>query len=113
MGTTSVHKKWYFAEGCTRKGFQQWFSIQNPSDNETEVRIDYVLEDGSGRQQVLRVASHSRVTVRVNEFLGYEEHDVSATVTSQSGVIVERPMYFAYGGYWTGGHCVVGSGVDP
>lgn len=113
LGTTSVHKKWYFAEGCTRKGFQQWFSIQNPSDNETEVRIDYVLEDGSGRQQVLRVASHSRVTVRVNEFLGYEEHDVSATVTSQSGVIVERPMYFAYGGYWTGGHCVVGSGVDP
>ncbi len=112
VGATGVHDRWFLAEGCTRRGFQEWLSIQNPSDAGADVTIEYTLEDGSQRSQELSLDADSRYTVSVNEFLGGEEHDVSAIITATSGVIVERPMYFAYRGEWSGGHCVVGSGED-
>ncbi|MBU1672198.1 MAG: hypothetical protein KJ993_13990, partial [Actinobacteria bacterium] len=56
---------------------------------------------------------HSRSTVRVKDQLGEGDdpaHDFSASVVSESGpeIIVERPMYFRYGGTLPGGHCVIG-----
>ena len=34
--------------------------------------------------------------------------EISAMVTSDRPVIVERPIYSAFSGTWTGGHDVVG-----
>ena len=112
VGASSAMEEWYFAEGCTRAGFNQWLSIQNPTDNDAVVLINYMWEDGTNLNESVEVPAGSRATVDVNSSMAGSEHDISATVTSDVPVIVERPMYFNYKGIWPGGHCVVGSCAD-
>ncbi|MBU4175641.1 MAG: hypothetical protein KJ686_12170, partial [Actinobacteria bacterium] len=69
--------------------------------------------DGTTREETLTVAASSRSTVVVKQTLGEGDdpaHDFSCLVetTNDTGIIVERPMYFNYKGEWTGGHDVVG-----
>ena len=111
VSATTAHDSWYFAEGCTRTGFEEWLCIQNPGESVAEVTIQYLLEDGTTVSQQVAVEAMSRYTVDVNGFM-MTGHDVSATLTSSVPVIVERPMYIDYHGAWKGGHCVVGSGTS-
>lgn len=111
LGATRERTKWYFAEGCTRAGFHEWISIQNPGAARADVDITYSLSTGKKIEQSLTVPAESRYTVDVNAFVK-GEYDLAAIVESSAPVIVERPMYFAYGGAWTGGTCVVGSATD-
>ncbi|MEW6554173.1 MAG: DUF5719 family protein [Actinomycetota bacterium] len=100
---------YFFAEGTTRDGFEEWLCIQNAGEEETTVTITYMLETGINVDQVLPVPAHSRMTVNVNEAVG-PEHDVSARVAADGFIVAERPMYFRYGpAGWTGGHCVIGA----
>ncbi|MDY6794089.1 MAG: hypothetical protein SWK76_02225, partial [Actinomycetota bacterium] len=32
-GVTSPSERWYFAEGCTRSGFDTWLCVANPGDD--------------------------------------------------------------------------------
>ena len=107
-GANYPYSCWYFAEGCTRAGFEEWLCLQNPGSFPAEVDITYMLGTGENRIQEITVAPHSRYTVDVNAFLGPEQ-DVSALVYSDNPIVAERPMYFNYHGAWTGGHDVVGA----
>ncbi|MCG2795310.1 MAG: DUF5719 family protein, partial [Actinomycetia bacterium] len=107
VGATRSAKEWYFAEGSTREGFQEWLCIQNPNTEEVDVTITYMLGTGENQEQVTTVKPRSRATVDVNSAVGWGK-DVSARVTCSKQIIVERPMYFNYMGKWTGGHDVVG-----
>lgn len=53
------------------------------------------------------IPAETRVTVNVNEAVGPNQ-DVSIEIWSDQGIIVERPMYFNYHGWATGGHDVTG-----
>ncbi|MHB8894341.1 MAG: DUF5719 family protein [Candidatus Geothermincolia bacterium] len=106
IGSTCSAGNWYFAEGATQNGFQEWMSIQNPGDNLATVDITYMLGTGQTIEKTVTVNPHSRTTVDVNGTVGWGQN-VSAKVTSMEKVIVERPMYFNQHG-WTGGHDVVG-----
>ncbi|MDD5747461.1 MAG: DUF5719 family protein [Actinomycetota bacterium] len=110
IGANSTASQWYFAEGTTMQGFQEWLSIQNPGDKEAEVRITYMLTGGENKEQKLAVPGHARVTVDVNGSIGWGK-DAGAKVVAlgedNKGIIVERPMYFDFYG-WTGGHDVIG-----
>ncbi|MBC7084598.1 MAG: hypothetical protein H5T95_14110 [Firmicutes bacterium] len=113
FGVTSPRSDWYFAEGCTREGFEEWLCIQNPTQTEAEVYIDYILAGAPTQQKYCRVAPRSRSSVNVNADVG-EGQDVSAHVHSNTPIVVERPIYFRYGavfnpGAWTGGHVVMGT----
>ena len=107
VGATAPAAEWYFAEGATQNGFQEWLCIQNPNNEEAEVTITYMLGTGETQDQVITVKPRSRETVDVNSAVGWGK-DVSARVTSSKPIIVERPMYFNYMGKWTGGHDVIG-----
>ena len=98
---------WYLAEGTTREGFEEWISIMNPADTAARVSVEYMPASGENRVQDITVGARSRYTVDVKAFLGPDQ-DVSARVTSDKGVVVERPMYFNYHGVWDGGHTAVG-----
>ena len=109
VGSIDTGRVWYFAEGTTRSGFQEWLTLQNPSDYYATVNITYMLGDGSTRIQQVQLAARTRATVDVNAFIGPEQ-DVSMKVESpDAGIVAERPMYFDYQGYAAGGHNVVGS----
>ena len=107
MGARSPKNSWFFAEGTTRDGFEEWLSLENPGMVDATADISYMLEDGSVTDTTVAVPAHTRVTVDVPLAVG-PGRDVSAAVWSDVAIIVERPMYFLYHGMWPGGHDVVG-----
>ena len=99
---------WHFAEGTTRTDFAMFLTISNPGTTDAVVNIKYMLSDGTQIPQQVNVIAHSRYTINVNQVVGPGK-DVSVTLTSNSPVIVERPMYFHYGrNRWAGGNVVMG-----
>ncbi len=108
LGAHFPLKEWYFAEGCTRGGFEEWLCIQNPLESATDVTIDYMLENGDVQRQYLTIQPWSRYTVEVNRIVG-DGRDVSAKISASQPVVAERPMYFLYQSMWDGGHNVMGA----
>ncbi len=108
LGAHFPLREWYFAEGCTRAGFEEWLCIQNPMQSPANVTIDYMLENGDIQTQRLTLQPWSRYTVEVNKVVG-DGRDVSARISSNQPVVAERPMYFLYQGMWDGGHNVMGA----
>jgi len=112
-GVSSPLSEWYFAEGSTRQGFQEWVTIQNPNTVPAKIKMRYMTsgegsETGSVIESEREVAPRSRDTVKVADDVG-DNRDVSIELVSDVPVVAERPMYFSYGeGAWTGGHDVMG-----
>ncbi|MDD3719607.1 MAG: hypothetical protein PHP28_13215 [Actinomycetota bacterium] len=108
IGATRTAESWFFAEGYTGPGFEEWLCIQNPGATDAQVTIVYYPEGGGTPivKDQPTVAANSRYTVYVNWDAG-ENLPISAEVMSSKPVIVERPMYFDFRGL-TGGHDVVG-----
>jgi plastocyanin len=115
MGATAPKTAWYFAEGFTGTGFDEYLTILNPNGTSAPVTITYYLSDGTTRTETLIVAAAARRTVVVHgasEGVG-RNREVAAkvTTTNTGGIVVERPMYFVYNGSVTGvtgGHNVMG-----
>ncbi|MGH7904164.1 MAG: DUF5719 family protein, partial [Candidatus Dormibacteraceae bacterium] len=84
---------WYFAEGYTGAGFQEYLSLHNPGPQDGTATITFFYSDGSTKSETRTVSAGSRTTVNVNQDAG-GGHEVSATVTSTVSIVAERPMYF-------------------
>ncbi len=102
----NVPSVWYFAEGYTGGGFEEWITIENPNPWKSHVVMDYMIEDGTPVQKELDVNAMSRTNVKVNDVVGSDKN-VSARVEGYHGdsLVVERSMY------WNGsdgGHCSAG-----
>ena len=113
MGTPYPKPDWFFAEGTARPGFVTYLCVQNTSDKAADVKIRYLKGDGTTAEQLLKVPAGSRSTIAANDFLGTAadaSHDfaLQVTCTNSAPIVVERPMYFSYGGSWTGGHDTMG-----
>jgi hypothetical protein len=72
-----------------------------------DVTLRYYLE-GDGKKVVKHhVPAQTRVTVKVaDDFPG--QYSVSTVASGTGPFVIERPMYFNFGGSVTGGHDVVG-----
>jgi hypothetical protein len=111
-GVTTASKQWYFAEGTTVPGFEEWLCIQNPQQVDLPVTVSYYTPSVVEQETYIVPAEH-RYTLDVNyEVARLWPHapyqDVSIKVEATMGIIAERPMYFTYKGDWEGGHAVVG-----
>jgi peptidoglycan/xylan/chitin deacetylase (PgdA/CDA1 family) len=100
-------KTWYFAEGTTRAGFDEYVCLLNPGGAVAITEFAYMLGTGQTIARRYDLLPGSRTTIHVNNEVPAGS-DVSIKVTSSEPVIAERPMYFNYGGAWDGGHVVVG-----
>src|SRR5450830_1739877 len=118
VGATEPRGTWYFAEGCTRDGFDTYICLENPSDRDTTANVYYYCADGNDEARTgITLSAQSRFTIPVHEVgLGIGRHnnshsDFSIKVESADGVpiVAERSMYFSYRPSWTGGHDVVGA----
>jgi hypothetical protein len=107
-GVVAPARDWYFAEGTTRPGFEEWMCLQNPNSQEVVANIDYTTVGGPSSRKDYPLPPQSRVSVFVNRDVG-PGLDVSAKVHCDSPIVAERPMYFDYGGKWDGGHTVMGA----
>ncbi len=98
----------YFAEGYTGDGFDEWLCIMNPGGSSTTAHITYMFTDGKTQNQDVNIGATSRATVDVNSAVGPGKN-VSVKVVSNDPIVAERPMYFNYKNKWTGGHDVMGA----
>lgn len=112
IGAEASSFELFFAEGCTRPGFDTYFCIMNPHGRSAEVTLTYMRGEGDPVEQKVTVPATSRKTVFANGFLGSAEsqaHDFSVELDADGvGVVAERSAYFEYRGAWTGGHVVMG-----
>ena len=107
QGCTMPSHSWYFAEGTTRGGFDEWLCLQNPGDLPAAVTIDYMLGTGQTVQRSYNIAPLSRYTIKVVEEIGLDQ-DVAIQIEAGVPIVAERPMYFNYKGSWRGGHDTIG-----
>ncbi len=98
----------YFAEGYTGPGFQEYLCIGNPGTTDATAHITYLYTDGTSESEDITVPASSRATVDVNASAG-AGRELSVKVESAAEIVAERPMYFSYGPGWTGGHDAVGA----
>ncbi len=112
-GATSLAQLYYFAEGTTREGFEEWLTIQNPNPRLITVYASFRFGEGQGEavERSYVVQAGKRLTVFVPAEVGREK-DVSVVLASTAFFLAERPMYFRYRGFgadWDGGDCVLGA----
>jgi len=69
LGCTGANKSWYFAEGTTRQGFEEWTTLQNPGAQPTTANITYMFGDGTTQTQSVDLPANSRTTIGVNRAL--------------------------------------------
>ena len=110
MGCDATKKSFYFAEGTTRAGFATWVAVMNPGSTDANVTFRYMLGDGSVKTASVLVAPEKRYTRDVLADVGADK-DVSIVVEGNTEIVVERPMYFNYHGWCTGGHDTLGYGI--
>jgi len=109
-------RTWYFPEGYTGEGFEEWILIYNPPPEfgghgyQVMPKIYLFGNDGYiGRWDCRSIQPGERRTVYINEvaaFYGYSG-DVSVVVDERTGeglpYLCERALYFNYRGQITGG----------
>ncbi|MBU4175075.1 MAG: L,D-transpeptidase family protein [Actinobacteria bacterium] len=102
-GNTSVaidspSKTWYVAEGYTGGDFDEYVLIQNPNDEAVTAEVTFMRSDGRNFYYEYGLLPNSRFSIHVDDLPDLESAEVSTYVNADSGVIVERSMYFnSYG----------------
>lgn len=113
MGATSLSSNYYFAEGTTRAGFEEWVTVQNANGYAINVSATYLFGPGQGAPvtKSYKIGAKSRYTVFVPSEVG-KDKDVSLRLTSRNKFLAERPMYFSFahaGLAFVGGNCSTGA----
>jgi hypothetical protein len=106
-----------FAEGYTNLGYDEWLTIQNPTNATETITTTVANAKGSLYTLAIPVIGHSRYTLDmvaiVQQHLfhagdGYNGYEISLAVRSSNGpFVVERPMYWLASGT-QGGSDVIG-----
>jgi exo-beta-1,3-glucanase (GH17 family) len=84
VGTNSPAREWYFAEGTTRSGFEEWLCMQNTNDEQITVDAVYMPEASQGEpiQKSYPVPANQRLTVSVTSTMwAKKRRTVSGTGT--------------------------------
>jgi len=106
-----------FAEGYTNLGYDEWLTIQNPTNNTETITVTVANAVGTVYTFLQQVGGHSRYTVDMTAIVighmyhatdGYNGYEISLAVQSSNGpFVVERPMYWNASGT-QGGSDVIG-----
>ncbi len=109
MGCRTLSSDWYFAEGYTGPGFDEWILVLNPYYYYTvSARFEFYFPDGTRTSRTYELPPVSRNTFKVNDIVGSREVSVRLTTPADFPVLAERAMYFKYAGRWGGGHGALG-----
>lgn len=106
-GSTAPSPDWFLAEGCTAYGFDTYVLVQNPGGEAAQVGLKFLKEDATTAELAFVVPALARYTVAVDIVAGMEAAQFSTEVHASRPVVVERSMYFDYGGI-TEGHNAAG-----
>lgn len=101
FGAAGPATDWSFAEGNTLTGFNEFLCLQNPSDTPAHVSLDYVTSTGQAITRQITIPPVTRGTVQVwatssSGGIGPGLTGVSVHVSSDVGIVAERPMYVVH-----------------
>jgi len=105
-GVTAPATRWFLAEGATGNFFDEFVLIANPSAQDAEVDVEFLLTNGAVIPKHYRIGANSRYTMLVDgEDPRLRDAAVSTIVTSANDVpiVVERVMWWPSGN-WQEGH---------
>src|SRR5579883_1303428 len=108
LGAATPSSLFYFAEGYTGGQFAEYLTIVNPDPaNTATVTVTFLPSNGGTPVvKVYTIPPNSRFTLFTNGVISNQSF--SMIVESNTPVVAERPMYFAYNGTQTGGSDVIG-----
>jgi hypothetical protein len=104
LGAVRPARHWYLAEGSTGKPFETFLLVANPNRLPTTLEITLMGVKGGLKTVHFTMPAQARLTVPLNE-ISPDVSGLSASVTSEWPVVVERSMYM-HGRQ--GGHADVG-----
>lgn len=99
MGVSTPLKDWYFAEGYTGSGTQEYLIVTNASDN--MVTVDGSLIPASGTSATLSsfsLAPHAQKIIDVNANNTTGSTHTAAHIHGTGNLVVERQVYTTYSG---------------
>jgi len=85
---------WFVAEGRTGSFFDMYLLLANPGNAAANVTVTFLRPTGVPVVQSRTLNSTSRATIHVDSVPGLADTDVSASITSDQPIIVERSMYW-------------------
>jgi len=112
LGATSLSQNFYFADVPTGSGFTSYLTILNPGSSTANVTATYYANGNAVSSQQAAVPGNTRGTIFPNN--AKLPLHVSAIVTSDQPIVIERPDYFANvhegnAGTISGSTCVMGT----
>lgn len=102
----ATHSSYSFAEGYSNNGYNEWLTIQNPTNAAETITMTMMNGLGQSNTQGFTVGANSRYTQDISALVqnaaifnagtNSAANSVSMTVQSTSGAVfvVERPMYW-------------------
>jgi len=97
VGSPILSQRWYFPEGCTGSGFDEWILIYNPQNKDTDVQVQFRNQDGAVvKEQKMKVKAGRRLSLKANA-LAPDQWQIWTYVYSNLPVVAERAMYVATG----------------
>jgi hypothetical protein len=99
FGANAPATHWYFAEGTTLPGFNEYLTLQNPGAALATANIRYLDSNGSVTTRVVSINPLSRLTIEVfktSAGVGPGAVGVSTAITSDQPIVAERPMYMVH-----------------
>jgi peptidoglycan/xylan/chitin deacetylase (PgdA/CDA1 family) len=100
-GITSAAMRYYFAEGTTRPGFEEWVLVLNPGRETATLRARYY----SSQEEVVKeysIPPRERLSISVRAEVPWQD-DVSVVLESSTPIAAERMLYFNRGLGYSGG----------
>jgi subtilisin family serine protease len=103
IGLSATHRIFYLPDGQTSNGRETWVLVQNPNDNNVQVKISYLTPNGMNNVvKTETIAAYSRRTFSMLDHSGIVGR---AAIMVQSlhgeGILVERSMYWNHRGAGT------------
>lgn len=95
MGVSEPANYWYIAEGYTGGGYDTYILAMNPTDEGTNINVNFLLPGGGIIPFTYPVGPRSRYTIHVDAIPSLANNEFSTTVSCDKPIVCERAMYFS------------------
>lgn len=106
-GIAAAATRFFFAEGTTRPGFEEWLLVMNPGGGEVTLEARFFSPQGEHTQS-FTISPRSRISIPVNDTVPWQD-DVSVILDASAPVAAERMLYFTRGRGLNGGSLAPGT----
>lgn len=109
LGAVDPARTWYFADGSTKSGYEEFLAVQNPNEAPATISVDYVASSGSLTSAVKIIPGRTRLTINVGDAAeAGAGKNIGLRLAADLPVVAERSIYFNTGMY-KGGSDALGS----